>query len=545
MQTDHLRLRKGPSLQRRRSMGRVACALGWALAAACLCAACGQQLQPGTYPAVDPALFAPVQVVGAPTGLDNSLLGCARNGATLKELKVWAFSDFIRGLEATLTDGRQAASGCVNTTTGRPCSAQDQGTGDTVESFEFQPGERLTALWLWSGPSGAGVPNYRAGAIRLSTSLGRTKDFGNNKDRANPVIVDTASGIPCGVVAKDGNDVDAIGIVFLQTPAAAVLDGVAYPGLPTSQVTGPVGASVALDEADLRNVTLDNTAGAAPAVCAYASDLPQNQSAAWAPGAGLDAYFGSNATLPDALVPQLSTGGAGHDDALLGWAVQHNGTRPRASSGIGMQHWNYSLPVAAGASVGVLVTAVSAWIEVPYTANLTLVLPSGANLTVPVKGTYRGSSYSPVWVHTEDLVLPPVTLQSSDFQEPESGKRRRLVAILGGVLGSLVALQLFLALLALYMGGKCGGGGLCGKGAADEEAGAGGGEDGVEFVRAPSRRGSRVLKAHTPRAQQGSPGAPGDAAPNVSPLRALRLGSLRHALSGWRQDEDLEAAGRG
>jgi hypothetical protein len=34
--------------------------------------------------------------------------------------------------------------------------------------------------------------------------------------------------------------------------------------------------------------------------------------------------------------------------------------------------------------------------QVPYTANLTLVLPSGANLTVPTNGTYRGSSYSPV-----------------------------------------------------------------------------------------------------------------------------------------------------
>ncbi len=34
--------------------------------------------------------------------------------------------------------------------------------------------------------------------------------------------------------------------------------------------------------------------------------------------------------------------------------------------------------------------------QVPYTANLTLVLPSGQNLTVPTNGTYRGSSYSPV-----------------------------------------------------------------------------------------------------------------------------------------------------
>ena len=43
-----------------------------------------------------------------------------------------------------------------------------------MESFALAPGERLTALWLWSGPSGAGVPNYRAGAIRLSTSLVRS-----------------------------------------------------------------------------------------------------------------------------------------------------------------------------------------------------------------------------------------------------------------------------------------------------------------------------------------------------------------------------------
>ena len=52
---------------------------------------------------------------------------------------------------------------------------------------------------------------------------------------------------------------------------------------------------------------------------------------------------------------------------------------------------------------------------------------------------------------------------------------------------------------------------------------------GVGRAQTPSRRGSRVLKAHTPRAQQGSPGMPEDGTPRVSPLR---LASLRHALSG-------------
>ena len=46
----------------------MAWALGLVLAAACAGAARAQQLQPGSYPAVDPALYAPPQVVGAPTG---------------------------------------------------------------------------------------------------------------------------------------------------------------------------------------------------------------------------------------------------------------------------------------------------------------------------------------------------------------------------------------------------------------------------------------------------------------------------------------------
>ena len=56
----------------------------------------------------------------------------------------------------------------------------------------------------------------------------------------------------------------------------------------------------------------------------------------------------------------------------------------------------------------------------------------------------------------------------------------------------------------------------------------------------PSRRGSRVLKAHTPRAQQGSPGMPEEGTPRVSPLR---LASLRHALSGAQHEQLLAEAG--
>lgn len=53
-----------------------------------------------------------------------------------------------------------------------------------------------------------------------------------------------------------------------------------------------------------------------------------------------------------------------------------------------------------------------------------------------------------------------------------------------------------------------------------------------------------MLKAQTPKAQQGSPRLPGDEAP-VSPLRGLRLGSVRHALSGapMKRPDDVNASG--
>lgn len=49
-------------------MGGGARLLGTVLVAACLGAAAAQQLPQGTYPPADPALYAPLQLVGAPTG---------------------------------------------------------------------------------------------------------------------------------------------------------------------------------------------------------------------------------------------------------------------------------------------------------------------------------------------------------------------------------------------------------------------------------------------------------------------------------------------
>ena len=58
------------------------------------------------------------------------------------------------------------------------------------------------------------------------------------------------------------------------------------------------------------------------------------------------------------------------------------------------QPWNYTLDVLPGAEYTVTATAYQASILLPYTANLTLYLGTGALLTVPIKGTFNGTTLS-------------------------------------------------------------------------------------------------------------------------------------------------------
>ncbi len=59
---------RGSARAAARGMGGGARLLATVLVAACLGAVAAQQLPQGTYPLADPALYAPLQLVGAPTG---------------------------------------------------------------------------------------------------------------------------------------------------------------------------------------------------------------------------------------------------------------------------------------------------------------------------------------------------------------------------------------------------------------------------------------------------------------------------------------------
>ena len=71
-------------------------------------------------------------------------------------------------MQAGLTDGRQILYGCVNTSTD-PTFVRCQDSTVTNATFVFQPGERVTALNLWSG--GKSASDVRGGFLSFNTSL--------------------------------------------------------------------------------------------------------------------------------------------------------------------------------------------------------------------------------------------------------------------------------------------------------------------------------------------------------------------------------------
>lgn len=64
-------------------------------AAACVLLAAAQ-----TTELPDPTIFAPVQTAGASgTGFPAFYVGCASNGATLQDIRVYSNDNFLRGIE--------------------------------------------------------------------------------------------------------------------------------------------------------------------------------------------------------------------------------------------------------------------------------------------------------------------------------------------------------------------------------------------------------------------------------------------------------------
>eukprot|EP00884_Botryococcus_braunii_P014799 jgi/Botrbrau1/2331/Bobra.39_1s0020.1 len=451
-------------------------------------ASCIPDLQLGSA-SMDINIFATPVVVGAQTGFEALLVGCNDTGATLQHITVWANANFLRGVQATLTDGRTALWGCVDTTL-RQSAGGDVISCDDADirnaSFTFSPAERIRSLTVWAGADKEGNSNARAGAIRFETSLGGVFDFGMTGQRPAEVIVDVGSGIPCGVVVRRGADIDAFGFVFLQNVTEAALTDLQYSGVPCDAPCVPDAASGPLffgaspiSLAD-ENYTTNKEEGPFQRFTLVGKKV-EDSGAQWSVAEGLDRYIPSNVSgpLPIVTAPNNST-----DE--LGVALLPPILLPRSLAWKDEEDFRFSFLVPRGGALRVSVGTARTVVRTAYSGNLRIALASGAVLSVPVTGTFVGNASLPVMMTSTQF--PPEEPPSPDVSAlslPSGGTRdmeavpqsrssgSHTGAIVGGVLGGILA-ALLLVLLVLLLERQ-----RKGRTDSDEEYGKGGAKSGT------------------------------------------------------------------
>lgn len=71
------------------------------------------------------------------------------------------------------------------------------------------------------------------------------------------------------------------------------------------------------------------------------------------------------------------------------------GPHQRADNALQADQWSYNIPVPAGAIYTAQVSLLQGKIALPYSGTLSLLLDTGGNITVPIQGTYTGTTYAP------------------------------------------------------------------------------------------------------------------------------------------------------
>ena len=67
----------------------------------------------------------------------------------------------------------------------------------------------------------------------------------------------------------------------------------------------------------------------------------------------------------------------------------------RTDNGLQADQWSYNIPVPGGAIYAAQVSLLQGKITMPYSGILSLLLATGGNVTMPVQGVYKGTTFAP------------------------------------------------------------------------------------------------------------------------------------------------------
>ncbi len=261
--------------------------------------------------------------------------------------------------------------------------AEDQHRG----VFEFQSGERVTALSIWGNAAGT-----RCGAFKIKTSKNREYfpqmyDWGLKQEYP----MDVGSGFLCGLYGGAGSDIDKLGFAFLQPVKNSVLKNVSYPTLSSDLIgTTPV---------TIDRITIDNLSGTVPQESKLSGKESVIVSREWGTTTGLEA---SITTSVSAGIPEV---GEASVEATL--KVSQEFSFKRTETKEVERKVDHTVTCPAHQLLRATATTYIDKLDLPYTATLEVELETGAKFSYDVNGIYRGTTVRDIFLEFEVLDAAP------------------------------------------------------------------------------------------------------------------------------------------
>ncbi|XP_032834639.2 aerolysin-like protein isoform X1 [Petromyzon marinus] len=280
------------------------------------------------------------------------------NAATLQKLSVSVGGWQVRGVEVWLTDGRRQKFGTVDF---------------SAQQFEFQSGEFMSQLSLWG--NGAGT---RLGAIKFRTSRNREffakmTDWGLKTEYK----IDVGSGVCLGVQGRAGADIDCMGFLFINDIKSSVIQNMNYPTmhqvLPNVQMEEIKEMEYINDTSVMQSHTFE-------------SSKKIIKTSSWSTTNSIEFTFSLTVSAGIPEVVEVETG--------FSFTVGSSSTYKVENTEERMETLTFPVSVPPHKTVTVVANIGRANIDLPYTALLRITCMNGALFDVPLRGVYKGLTYT-------------------------------------------------------------------------------------------------------------------------------------------------------
>jgi hypothetical protein len=295
-----------------------------------------------------------------------------RPGKKIKELSVWSEPDRLRGVQATFEDGAVMKAGTLTSQS---------------RAITFHPDESVTSTTISSAAYKAG----RAGNIQLKT------DFGQDYLGVFPSIpifnrftpfTDVKRGTLIGVYGGYGADLDNLGIIL------ALPEDTEYQYF---NVRYDLSAFKAVGERLLslkEGIVENDSSGSIDQALTFSHSYTATKS--WSNSIGLKA--GVKTTVKTG-VPFLVEG-----KVELSFEASYTYNWGETVADQKTDSWTATLKVPPHSRIRVQATVLESTIDVPYSADLTIVRSDGSSKKVAnFSGVYRGINVSRFTVKAEDI----------------------------------------------------------------------------------------------------------------------------------------------